>query len=412
MNDARYVITLVHGTWARKATWIQPNSVLAKALHERLGQDIKIFQLIWSGRNSPAARSVASERLKKKIALRLNDHPTARHYIVCHSHGGNIALGAVAGNELENKIDGIVCLATPFLLARERDFGINPAIILGSAIVVAVLILTLGVGAVWPSVWANWNVVWLFQIVMFVFAFFLAYSWLRFAHKLRKELTPAQVGDPSRFLIIRSPADEASGGLVLSQFLSWITVRIYLWLESLFQRFKAAVTRFAERKWIVTATAATALVALAGFVIAISGPVDPASWLGTATKIAIIVSTLFASAAIILLIPKYGVDGATAILRLLVSLMVWPMILLLSVLLLPFGWRIALANVLLDVTAETTPVGSSWNVHLVLPESRDHPGDEMHSIPLMHSIIYENPSVLKIVCDWIAKGQEDQSASS
>jgi hypothetical protein len=411
MSDPRYVITLVHGTWARKATWIKPNSMLVKTLRQRLGQDIKIFRLMWSGHNSPNARSVASERLKQKLALRLKDHPTARHYIICHSHGGNIALGAVAGNELENKIDGIVCLATPFLLARERDFGVNPAVILGSAIVVAVLLLTLGVSAVWPSVWVSLSV-WLFQVVMFVFAFLLANLWLRFAHKLRKELTPAQVSDPSRFLIIRSPADEASGALVLSQFLSWITVRMYLYFESLFQRFKAALTGFAERKWIVTAVVAAALVAFVGSVIAISGPVDPASWLGAAAKSGIVVSIIITGEALILLIPKYGVDWATASLRFVVSLMVWPMIFLLSVFLLPFGGRIALANVLLDVTAETTPVGSSWNVHLVLPESRDHPGDEMHSVPLMHSIIYENPSVLKIVCDWIAKGREDQSAPS
>ena len=412
MNDARYVITLVHGTWARKSTWIQPNSMLAKALRGRLGQDTEIFRRIWSGRNSPTARSVATERLKKKLAMRLKDSPKAHHYIICHSHAGNIALGAVAGNDLENKIDGIVCLATPFLLARERDFGINPAVILGSAIVVAVLLLTLGISAVWPGLWDNSIGLWLFQAAMFVFAFLLASLWLRFAYKLRKELTPAQVSDPSRFLIIRSPADEASGALVLSQFLSWITVRIYLYFENLLQRFKAALTGFAERKWIVATVVAAALVAFAGSVIAISGPVDPASWLGTAAKSGIVVSILIAGEALILFIPKYGVDWATASLRFVISLMVWPMILLLSVFLfLPFGWRIALANVLLDVTAETTPVGSSWNVHLVLPESKE-PGDEIHNIPLMHSIIYENPSVLKIVCDWIAKGREDQSASS
>jgi hypothetical protein len=204
-----------------------------------------------------------TERLKKKLAMRLKDSPKAHHYIICHSHAGNIALCAVAGNDLENKIDGIVCLATPFLLARERDFGINPAVILGSAIVVAVLLLTLGISAVWPGLWDNSIGLWLFQAAMFVFAFLLASLWLRFAYKLRKELTPAQVSDPSRFLIIRSPADEASGALVLSQFLSWITVRIYLYFENLLQRFKAALTGFAERKWIVATVVAAALVAFA-----------------------------------------------------------------------------------------------------------------------------------------------------
>jgi hypothetical protein len=408
MNDARYVITLVHGTWARKATWIQPHSTLAKALRVQLGQDAKIFRLIWSGRNSPAARSVATERLKKKLALRFKDHPTARHYIICHSHGGNIALGAVAGNDLENKIDGVVCLATPFLLARERNFGINPAFMLAPAIFLAMLLLILVVDAVWPT--ANGTILWLFQLAMFFFLALTSYAWLRYAHKLLKQLTPPRVDHPSRFLIIRSPADEASGALVLSQFLSWITVRIYLYLESLVERFNAAVKRLSTITWIVTALVAIAFFVFATFLFMTFIRDDPAR-LGTITHFGILILSVVAGAALVLFIPKYGVDWATDSLRVVAALMVWPMILLLSVFLLPFGWRIALANVWLDVTAETTPVGSSWNVHLVLPQGKE-PGDEMHSVPLMHSIIYENPSVLKIVCDWIAKGREDQSAPS
>ena len=78
MNDARYVITLVHGTWARKSTWIQPNSMLAKALRGELRQDTEIFRLIWSGRNSPTARSVATERLKEKTRYAIKGLPQRR----------------------------------------------------------------------------------------------------------------------------------------------------------------------------------------------------------------------------------------------------------------------------------------------------------------------------------------------
>jgi hypothetical protein len=412
MNEARFVITLIHGTWAKRATWIQPHSMLTKALRDRLGQDIKIFRLIWSGRNSSTARSVATERLKKKLALRLKNYPTARHYIICHSHGGNIALDAVAGGDLEKKIDGIVCLATPFLLARERGFGANPAAMLAPAVVVAILLLLIAYDVVWPTLWLDFTFMSLAMLVMWVLAFFLAHLWFRFARNLRKELTSVQVSDPSRFLIIRSPADEASGALVFSQFLSWITVRIYLWLDGLFERFKAAVTWLAERKWILAVVIAVALVAFAGSLIAISDAVDPTSWLGTIATVGIVVSIVVAAEALVLLVPDYGVDWATASLRLVVASMVWPTIFLLSVFLLPFGWKIALANILLDVTAETTPVGSSWNVHLVMPEGRDYPRDEMQNIQLMHSIIYENPSVLKIIGNWIASGREDQSAAS
>ena len=74
-----HVVTLIHGTWAKNAAWIRPDSVLSKALRERLGQDTKIFPFIWSGCNSPSARSSASEKLKKELELRLRDYATARY---------------------------------------------------------------------------------------------------------------------------------------------------------------------------------------------------------------------------------------------------------------------------------------------------------------------------------------------
>jgi hypothetical protein len=80
---------------------------------------------------------------------------------------------------------------------------------------------------------------------------------------------------------------------------------------------------------------------------------------------------------------------------------VWPVIVLLSVLLLPIGREVALANILLDVTAETTPPGS-WMVHLMEPPTSEELGKDV--LPLMHSVVYENSRVLEFVCDWIALG--------
>ncbi len=128
LEGRRYLFTLVHGTWARRTSvkkggWIRPDSKLAKALRARFGSETKVFPFVWSGRNSVRARRDAAARLKRKLELRLRQYPGARHYIVCHSHGGNIALLALAGSDLEKRIDGVVCLATPFFLARERDLG-------------------------------------------------------------------------------------------------------------------------------------------------------------------------------------------------------------------------------------------------------------------------------------------------
>src|SRR5215510_919879 len=94
--DTQYVITLIHGTWARKSTWIRSRSILWQALHSRFGKQVKICRTVWSGRNSPLARREAAARLRKKLALRLQNHDSARHYIICHSHGGDVALRALA----------------------------------------------------------------------------------------------------------------------------------------------------------------------------------------------------------------------------------------------------------------------------------------------------------------------------
>lgn len=60
-----------------------------------------------------------------------------------------------------------------------------------------------------------------------------------------------------------------------------------------------------------------------------------------------------------------------------------------------------MANILLDVTAEATPPGS-WIVHLIEPPTSKELNKD--ALPLMHSLVYENPRVLKFVCDWIAGG--------
>lgn len=414
-----HVITLVHGTWARNAGWIRPRSALSRALRERLGQDTKIFPFIWSGHNSPSARSLASERLRKKLALRLKDYATARHYIVCHSHGGNIALTAVAGadsekqagTDLAKRIDGIVCLATPFLVARKRDLGPQPIPNMAAAAIGVWILLMLSIGAMLPSSWPA-AVTFVFQTAALIVAgltfIALAREWLGFAKKLQNELTTPSI-DPDRVLIVRSPADEASGILVFSQFISWATVRGYLWSQGLFARLETAMTRWAERKWSVLAVAAFAVVLIPIFVflLAYSDQPDLAfrSWIRVLAWAGLIALFVIVLEALVLVIPFIGgVDFATALFRFAVSALIWPLILLLSVFLLPFGWRIALANVLLEVTAETTPVGRSWTVNLVEPPESNEPGKGAR--PLMHSIIYENPSALETVCDWIVSRRQ------
>ena len=66
-------------------------------------------------------RTEGGIRLAELIRAGHAQHPDARHFIVAHSHGGNVALYAIRNPVIRLVIDGIVTLATPFLSARPRD---------------------------------------------------------------------------------------------------------------------------------------------------------------------------------------------------------------------------------------------------------------------------------------------------
>lgn len=111
----RLVITLVHGTFARGAQWTLKGSILCNHIAASLGSDTRFERFQWSGQNYQQARINAAAELKEFILARLLEQPQARHYIIAHSHGGNVALLALRDKELANRISGLITLATPFL---------------------------------------------------------------------------------------------------------------------------------------------------------------------------------------------------------------------------------------------------------------------------------------------------------
>jgi pimeloyl-ACP methyl ester carboxylesterase len=122
--SVEYIVTIVHGTWARKASWTDESSSLCRGLRDAFPPSSVVFKPFhWSGRNSFSARKKATNGLVTHMKQLIQTWPNARHYIIAHSHGGNIALHALRDNEVNRKVTGIVCLATPFLHARPRDLG-------------------------------------------------------------------------------------------------------------------------------------------------------------------------------------------------------------------------------------------------------------------------------------------------
>jgi pimeloyl-ACP methyl ester carboxylesterase len=101
------VLTLIHGTWAPHAPWTLPDSPLRKALAGQLGDRIAFETLEWSGANTHRARREAAQKLRAQLADSIAANPLARHFLVAHSHGGNVALYAMADATLRQHIAGI-----------------------------------------------------------------------------------------------------------------------------------------------------------------------------------------------------------------------------------------------------------------------------------------------------------------
>jgi hypothetical protein len=91
----------------------QPESAFAAAVTQ--GRHVSWVPFEWSGDNTFAARDRASTQLRKRLeaTLTANQSPLA---IVAHSHGGTVAVAAVAQLTAEHRarIVGVVTMGTPF----------------------------------------------------------------------------------------------------------------------------------------------------------------------------------------------------------------------------------------------------------------------------------------------------------
>ena len=115
------IITLIHGTWACGARWTQEGSLLVSAL-QAADPEACIERLEWSGGNSHAARLDAAEKLVDHVRKFHRLYPDAKHYVIAHSHGGNVIRYALSLADISGYLHGVICLSTPFIACR-RNLG-------------------------------------------------------------------------------------------------------------------------------------------------------------------------------------------------------------------------------------------------------------------------------------------------
>lgn len=117
----RYVVHTVHGTWGKRSAWPGPSSELSRDIVSKLPGPARIEPLTWSGRNQVGARERAAHKLRVHLRKKFQEFPDARHFVVAHSHGGNVALMAAAEPDIANGLSGVATLSTPFLSSEVRE---------------------------------------------------------------------------------------------------------------------------------------------------------------------------------------------------------------------------------------------------------------------------------------------------
>ena len=119
--EYQHVVVLVHGTFARGASWTHPDSPLATAVAKALGGNVLSTSFEWSGQNSHTERLSAGTELTERLRSLSQSYPKASLQIVAHSHGGNVAAYALRWPGAQETVKSVVCLGTPFVVARPRS---------------------------------------------------------------------------------------------------------------------------------------------------------------------------------------------------------------------------------------------------------------------------------------------------
>ena len=141
-----YLLTLVHGTWPNPHGWVSARSFLRRELASRLG-DVTFREFSWAGTNRHAARTEGGASLARFIRDGHDEYPGARHFVIAHSHGGNVALYAMRDPVAREAVDGIVTLATPFISARRRKLRPHSNVLAWAVLGISALLALVAIDA-------------------------------------------------------------------------------------------------------------------------------------------------------------------------------------------------------------------------------------------------------------------------
>lgn len=426
------VVTLVHGTWARNAPWIRPDSAFLRHFVTSL-PNVHVEPFLWSGSNSHRARCQAAIELRRHIAICVQKYPAQDHFIVAHSHGGNVALYALRDSQTAVHVRGVACLSTPFLHCRRRNFGpagLTP--ILSLAVVSWYLLSFIGVRTLTHSIQFppllgfmqgfldEWQGS-LFLASVFALALYKPLKslaelsmrcFIRHIIGVYKDCPMSEAVlhsfrvsslRPDSVLVIRAAGDEASAALAISHLPSIILsalsrainsiAKLGFWLMDLNDR----LPRVTRIKYLLLSWSLGGLLGYISFYFHEHRDVP----YGTYGKLlaylslslfyigmSFIHSLFFMTAGFVI----SGVVGAV-----LLGLLV-----LVTIISFPFGLDTALLSPVFEISAETSPPGRFTTVQL----------SDCESNGLWHSSSHESEETSREIASWIAHVQDSYIASS
>jgi hypothetical protein len=371
-------IFLVHGTWAgptkwffwkRTDRWVDEGQSFREELKtaiEKNGRNVEFEVVDWSGYNLHCSRLKAVTTLREAINKKLAENDSG--FIVSHSHGGNIALLANSDPNISSRLSGIVCMATPFLVAtpiggRALGMSISNLSYLG----LVLLCLLPVVGACW---WFFGQV----TILTLLFGGMLALvpcSVLRSHQWPKSEVEASTTPAPTNLFVIRAPGDEASGALGVSNCFEWLAGFLWRWCAEPFTTLKGKIA-------LAVALPLTTFCLLWATNSYFRESVRIKPW--SLISLAIIsVVVFFLSAAWLFLL-------AVQAIRMIVRGV--------------HGWDLPFRTLGLAVSAEPSPVGT-------FPVWIHAPKESPMGI-LAHSRIYENDKVIQEIAKWISTEIEKQ----
>ena len=106
-GEPQHTSMLVHGTWARGNSWWQPGGNFHSYILNNVRNDLysQPDRFDWSGAWSDQARSIAAARLEEWVTA----HNLGGLDLICHSHGGSVAMESGKTGLLLNQLVLLSC---------------------------------------------------------------------------------------------------------------------------------------------------------------------------------------------------------------------------------------------------------------------------------------------------------------